>query len=65
MALWDRLLRLILGFVGLIWAVAGGPSWGYLSIYLLATAAWGWCLVYALFRIRSAALIERPLAPPD
>lgn len=50
MANWDRLLRLFIGVASFAWATAGGPVWAYLGLVLIATAAWRFCPVYALFR---------------
>jgi hypothetical protein len=52
-ALWDRILRFILGVILTTYAVAGGPFWAYIGIYGLMTAAWGLCPAYLFFRIRS------------
>ena len=51
MAVWDRILRLFLGTALLAWAVAGGPWWAYLGLVLLATAAWRFDPIYAIFRL--------------
>jgi len=51
-AQWDRLLRFIFSIFILVYAIAGGPFWFYIvGIYLLVTAAWGLCPLYAYFRI--------------
>lgn len=50
-ATWDRILRLLLGVLLVAWAVAGGPWWAYVGLVLLATAAWRFCPLYAIFRI--------------
>jgi hypothetical protein len=50
MADWDRILRLISGVMLLIWGVAGGPWWAYFGLVLIATGAWRFCPIYALFR---------------
>lgn len=53
-AQWDRLFRFILSIMVLVYAIAGGPFWFYiLGSYLLMTAAWGLCPLYAYFRIRT------------
>ncbi len=50
-AQWDRFLRFTLSILILVYAIAGGPFWFYaLGIYLLVTAAWGLCPLYAYFR---------------
>lgn len=65
LAMWDRSLRFLLGFLMTSWAVAGGPWWGYFGIYLLMSAGWGLCPIYSIFKIRSIKVDERPLAPPE
>jgi Protein of unknown function (DUF2892) len=51
--LWDRSLRYLLGIIFLTWAIAGGPTWTYVGIYLLITASFGSCLIYWGLRINS------------
>lgn len=45
---WDRLIRFFVGAFMVAWAIAGGPVWAYLGLYILATGAWGFCGVYSL-----------------
>jgi hypothetical protein len=52
-AVWDRILRFLLGTGLTAYAFAGGPFWAYIGVYGLITAAWGLCPVYAFFRIRT------------
>ncbi len=52
-AFWDRVLRFILGIMLTTWAFLGGPLWCWLGIYFLFTAAWGYCVFYAYFRIQT------------
>lgn len=52
-AKWDRILRFVIGFGLVTYAVAGGPSWMYVGVYFLATAGWGLCPVYLFFNIRT------------
>lgn len=47
---WDRVVRLFIGGLLVAWAVAGGPWWAYLGLVLVATSAWSFCPIYALFR---------------
>jgi hypothetical protein len=49
LAQWDRWLRGISGFALVAWAAAGGASWGWIGLYLLATSAWRLCPVAGLF----------------
>jgi|GEM_PF-558204 len=65
LAMWDRLLRFILGSLLTAWAIAGGPGWGYMGLYLILTSAWGLDPAYSIFRIRTAKLEDRSLLPPD
>lgn len=53
LALWDRILRYLLGVVLSTWAVAGGPWWCFFGLYLLITAAWGLCPIYGLMKFRT------------
>ncbi|MBX2993877.1 MAG: DUF2892 domain-containing protein [Bdellovibrionaceae bacterium] len=53
LALWDRILRYLLGVVLSTWAVAGGPWWCFFGLYLLITAAWGLCPLYGLMKFRT------------
>jgi hypothetical protein len=50
-AFWDQILRFSLGFALVTWAVAGGPSWAFVGIAPIATAAWRICPAYSLMRI--------------
>ena len=50
-ATWDRLLRMIIGVLLFAWAIAGGPIWAYLGLALIATAAWRFDPIYAIFRV--------------
>lgn len=65
LAFWDRLLRICIGILMTAWAVAGGPWWGYLGIYLILTSGWGLCPIYAMLKIRTAAPEQRSLVPPE
>ncbi|MCK6596900.1 MAG: DUF2892 domain-containing protein [Bdellovibrionaceae bacterium] len=53
LAYWDRVLRFILGVLTLSYAIAGGPPWFYLGGYLIFSSAWGFCGIYAFFRIKT------------
>lgn len=46
----QRVLRFVIGFFLLAWAVAGGDFWGYSGLILMATAAWGFCPLVGFFR---------------
>jgi len=45
---WDRFIRFVLGVFLIAWAIAGGPAWGYVGVYFLATGSWGFCPIYSL-----------------
>lgn len=49
---WDRVFRFGTSVIFLAWAIAGGPTWAYLSLALLATSSFGFCPVYWMFRRR-------------
>lgn len=55
LARWDRGLRYILGFLLTCWAAAGGPWWGWIGVYLIMSASWGFCVLYAYFHLRTAS----------
>jgi hypothetical protein len=63
LALWDRILRFIFGILTTAWAVAGGPWWAYVGVYLIFTSTWGLCPLYALFKFRTAKLSEQRFIP--
>lgn len=67
-ALWDRIIRFLLGTILTSWAFSGGPQWSYLGLYLLFTAGWGFCLFYAILRINTIKELKssnRLMSPPD
>ena len=53
MAVWDKILRLIIGTVMVGWAVAGGPWWAYFGLVFIATGAWRFCPLYAFLRVKT------------
>lgn len=63
LAIWDRVIRFIFGVMGLSWAISGGPWWAYAGSYLILTASWGICPVYAFFKIRTAKIEEARIVP--
>jgi len=63
LALWDRILRFVFGVILTAWAIAGGPWWGYGGVYLIMTSGWGVCVIYSIFKFRTAPEDERPIAP--
>jgi len=63
LAVWDRLMRFFFGVLGTSWAVTGGPWWAYAGVYLILTASWGLCPLYAFFKIRTAKIEEARIVP--
>ncbi len=53
LALWDRILRYLIGIMLLTWAIAGGPWWTYTGLLLIITAAWGLCPVYLIIGVKT------------
>jgi len=47
----DKLIRLILGFLLVLWAASGGPIWAYFGLYLLLTGSYGFCPSYKLLNL--------------
>lgn len=60
-ALWDRVLRFVVGILLTAYAIAGGPFWAFIGVFLLMTAAWGFCPFYAYFKIRTLRIPARLL----
>lgn len=48
----ERIWRWSLGIILLMWAFSGGPTWGYIGLYFLATGSWGFCPVYSILKIK-------------
>lgn len=63
-AFYERIFRFILGVFLLAWALAGGPSWGYFGIYLLATSGWGFCLIYGVLKINTIKEVKAQQSKP-
>ena len=53
LALWDRILRIVMGTILATWAVAGGPWWSFVGVYLILSSAWGLCPIYGILKIRT------------
>ena len=49
LAVWDRVIRAIIGTALSGWAIAGGPLWAFVGVLIIATAAWRFDPIYALF----------------
>ena len=53
-AQWDRFIRFLISVGMLAYAIAGGPTWFYVAgLYLLLTAGWCLCPIYAYLKIRT------------
>lgn len=53
----DKILRIVVGLVLIVWAVAfGGPLWAWIGIVPLATGLIGWCPFYPLLGINTCPL---------
>ena len=65
LALWDRILRFIIGVLFTGWAIAGGPWWAYIGVYSIMTSGWGIDPIYSILRIRTAKIEDRNLVPPE
>ncbi|MBK9321925.1 MAG: DUF2892 domain-containing protein [Bdellovibrionaceae bacterium] len=59
-ALWDRILRFFIGVGLAAYLIAGGPIWVAGGIYFLFTSAWGFCPLYATFKIQTLREEKRP-----
>lgn len=59
-AVWDRILRFIIGTGFTAYAIAGGPIWGFLGVILIFTSAWGFCPFYGFLKIRTLREKKRP-----
>lgn len=55
-AIWDRVLRFLLGVFFMTWLFLGGAWWGVIGLYLLITAGWGWSLEYSILKISTARI---------
>ncbi len=47
----DKVVRVVLGLAIIALGIYYGSWWGLLGLILLATAAFSWCGLYALFGI--------------
>lgn len=63
-AVWDRLLRFLVGVLLLTYAIAGGPFWAWAGVYGLFTSAWGVCPVYGFLKIQTLPDRRRRGVPP-
>jgi hypothetical protein len=44
----DRILRIVLGAILILWAVLGGPVWAWIGIVPLATGLIKFCPLYPI-----------------
>lgn len=56
---WDRILRILLGIILTIYLIIGGPFWSYFGIYLIISAAWGFCPIYVMLDIKTYRFPKR------
>ncbi len=49
----DKVLRIVLGFALIAWALMGGPVWAWIGMLPLATGLFNFCPLYALLGIQS------------
>lgn len=63
-AFYDRVIRFIFGVLLTAWAIAGGPGWGYVGIYFIATSGWGLCLIYAVLKINTIKELKESQGKP-
>ncbi|MCL7462581.1 DUF2892 domain-containing protein [Pseudomonas sp. NW5] len=52
----DKIARVLIGLVLIIWALAGGPVWAWIGVMPLATGLLGWCPAYTLFGFKTCKL---------
>ncbi|WP_448552652.1 YgaP family membrane protein [Thalassotalea montiporae] len=50
----DRILRVLLGSLLIIWVIMGGPLWAWLGAVLVATGLVKFCPAYAIFGIKTS-----------
>ncbi|REL35150.1 YgaP family membrane protein [Thalassotalea euphylliae] len=49
----DRILRVLLGSLLIIWVIMGGPLWAWLGAVLVATGLIKFCPAYAIFGVKT------------
>lgn len=52
----DKIARVLIGLVLIIWALAGGSVWAWIGVMPLATGLLGWCPAYTLFGFKTCKL---------
>jgi hypothetical protein len=44
----DRILRIVLGAILILWAILGGPVWAWIGVVPLATGLIKFCPIYPI-----------------
>ena len=52
----DRIIRIIIGLVIIIWAYLNHSWWGLIGLIPLVTGIIGYCGIYAIFGIRTCKI---------
>ncbi len=53
LALWDRMIRFLIGILLVTYAIAGGPLWPWGGLEFLATSGWGFCPLYGMLKTQT------------
>ncbi|MDD3774700.1 MAG: DUF2892 domain-containing protein [Sulfurovaceae bacterium] len=54
----DKIIRLVLGVVIIIWGVMNNSWWGAIGLIPIITAFMGWCALYAILGINTGCKIK-------
>lgn len=49
----DKILRIVLGLLLIVWAILGGPIWAWIGVVPLATGLFNFCPLYRLLGINT------------
>ena len=49
----DRILRIVVGALLIVWAVLGGPVWAWIGVVPLATGFLNFCPVYSMLGLNT------------
>lgn len=52
----DRILRIVLGAILILWAVLGGPVWAWIGIVPLATGFIKFCPLYPILGMNTCPI---------
>jgi hypothetical protein len=55
----DRILRIVLGAVLVLWAILGGPVWAWIGIVPLATGLIKFCPLYPLLGMNTCPMSDK------